>query len=233
MSAEPFLGDVEIVAGNYASKGWAMCIGQSLPINDNTALFSIISNIYGGDGRTTMALPDIRGRAPIGFGKGLGLSNYEHAERGGNEFNNITSENLPPTENKVSLPSSAQSVSVSIPGQTISGVTGSANIATTQNANSGEPTAGAVLAAVVPGGGPDKQEKIYQSTAPSSLISIGNVTVDTFNVPAQENIALTLPANSLEGMVYTPGGRAPLSNNSPFIAMNYVIALQGIYPSRS
>ena len=233
MSADPFLGEVEIFAGNFAPRGWAICAGQLLSIAQNTALFSLVGTTYGGDGRSSMALPDIRGRTPVGVGSGAGLSSREWGQLGGREFSKITSNNLPPMQSAIALPSFAQSVSVSIPGQTISGVTGSANIATKQDANSGEPTAGAVLATVVAGGGPDKQEKIYQSTAPSSLISIGNVTVDTFDVPAQDNIALTLPANSLTGIVNLHGGGQSLYSQSPFVAMHYIIAMQGIYPSRS
>ena len=233
MSADPLLGNVEIFAGNFAPKGWAICAGQMLSIAQNTALFSLIGSTYGGDGRTSMGLPDIRGRTPIGVGSGPGLSSHGWGQYGGSELSYITHNNLPSMQSTVTFPSSAQSVSVSIPGQTISGVTGSANIATTQNANSGEPTAGAVLAKVIAGGGPDKQEKIYQSTAPSSLISIGNVTVDAFDVPAQDNIALNLPANSLTGIANLNGGGQPFYSQSPFVAMYHIIAMQGIYPSRS
>ena len=232
MSAEPFIGDVEIFAGNFAPRSWAMCEGQLLAISTNTALFSIIGTIYGGDGRTTMALPDIRGRAPIGFGRGPGLSEYRLGQKGGSESVHILPTNLPAMQGMVSLPSSAQSVSVNIPGQTITGVTGAANIATAQNADTGEPTAGAALATVVAGGGPDKQELIYQ-TAPSSLLSLGNVTVNSFDIPAQAHVALTLPANSLQGTTSLPGGNQSMDIRTPYIAMNYVIALQGIFPSRN
>ncbi|OUS72650.1 hypothetical protein B5G52_07985 [Pseudoalteromonas sp. A601] len=232
MSADPYIGDVEIFAGNFAPRSWAMCDGQLLPISSNTALFSIIGTIYGGDGRTTMALPDIRGRAPIGYGYGPGLSGYKLGQKGGVESVYISQPYLPSMHSTVSLPSSAQSVSVSIPGQTITDVTGTANIATAQNADTGEPTAGAALATVVAGGGPDKQELIYQ-TAPSSLLSLGNVSVDSFDIPAQTNVPLTLPANSLHGTVSLSGGNQAMDIRTPSIAMNYVIALQGLFPSRN
>ncbi|MGS0536161.1 phage tail protein [Pseudoalteromonas sp. SaAl2] len=232
MSANPFIGDVEIFAGTFAPRSWAMCDGQLLAISSNTALFSIIGTIYGGDGRTTMALPDLRGRAPIGFGHGPGLSSYKLGQKGGAESVHILQPYLPSMQSTVSLPSTTQSVSVSIPGQTITDVTGSANIATTQNADTGEPAAGAALATVVAGGGPDKQELIYQ-TAPSSLLSLGNVSVDSFDIPAQENVALTLPANSLQGTASFPGGNQAMDVRTPYLAMNYIIALQGLFPSRN
>lgn len=84
-SAEPFIGEVIMFAGNFAPRDWAFCDGQLLPISQYTALFSLLGTTYGGDGRTTFALPDLRGRAPIHAGNGPGLSNRLLGERGGNE----------------------------------------------------------------------------------------------------------------------------------------------------
>ena len=72
---EPFIGEIIMFAGNFAPRGWAFCDGQLLPISQNTALFSLVGTIYGGDGRTTFALPDLRGRVPVGEGTGPGLPN--------------------------------------------------------------------------------------------------------------------------------------------------------------
>lgn len=69
--SEPFLGEVKMISFNFPPKGWAFCNGQSLPINQNQALFSILGTTYGGDGRTTFALPDLRGRSPLHTGQGL------------------------------------------------------------------------------------------------------------------------------------------------------------------
>ena len=71
---EGFIGEVKLFAGNFAPRGWALCQGQLLAINQNQSLFSIIGTTYGGDGRTTFALPDLRGRAPLGTGSGPGLT---------------------------------------------------------------------------------------------------------------------------------------------------------------
>src|SRR5690242_106663 len=71
---EPFIGEIMLFAGNFAPKGWAHCNGQLLSISQNTALFSILGTFYGGDGQTTFALPDLRGRVPIGALENLGES---------------------------------------------------------------------------------------------------------------------------------------------------------------
>lgn len=79
----PCLGDITIFAGNYAPQGWALCNGQLIQISSNEALFSIIGCTWGGDCRTTFALPDLRGRATIHFGNGTGLPNYNLGQNGG------------------------------------------------------------------------------------------------------------------------------------------------------
>lgn len=80
----PFLAEVRMFGGNFAPRGWALCEGQLLPISQNQALFSLLGTIYGGDGRTTFALPDLRGRGPIAPGNGPGLPSYREGQRGGN-----------------------------------------------------------------------------------------------------------------------------------------------------
>ena len=82
---EGTIGEIRIFAGNFAPRNWAFCEGQLLPIAQNSALFSILGTIYGGDGRTTFALPDLRGRVPIGPGHGPGLSDYREGQKGGVE----------------------------------------------------------------------------------------------------------------------------------------------------
>jgi microcystin-dependent protein len=83
--AEPFIAEIKMFAGNFAPRGWAFCDGQLLPISSNTALFSLVGTIYGGDGRTTFALPDLRGRVSMHAGNGPGLSQRRVGQRGGTE----------------------------------------------------------------------------------------------------------------------------------------------------
>ena len=88
--AQPFLGEIEAFAFNFAPKGWALCAGQLLPINQNQALFSLLGTTYGGNGTTTFALPDLRGRIANAFGQGQGLGNYSLGQTGGEESHTLT-----------------------------------------------------------------------------------------------------------------------------------------------
>ena len=92
---EGFLGEIRFFAGNFAPRSWAFCEGQLLPISQNSALFSILGTIYGGDGRTTFALPDMRGRVAIGAGNGPGLSDRREGAKGGSETNTLTTAQMP------------------------------------------------------------------------------------------------------------------------------------------
>jgi microcystin-dependent protein len=82
-SQDGMIGEVRLFAGNFAPRGWAICDGSLMSISENTALFSILGTMYGGDGRTTFALPDLRGRVPVGVGTGPGLENIKLGEKNG------------------------------------------------------------------------------------------------------------------------------------------------------
>jgi microcystin-dependent protein len=83
--AEPFLGQIQPFGFNFAPRGWALCNGQLLPISQNSALFALLGTIYGGDGRTTFGLPDLRGRVAIHQGQGTGLADYRIGSKGGQQ----------------------------------------------------------------------------------------------------------------------------------------------------
>ncbi|MBW2273774.1 MAG: phage tail protein [Deltaproteobacteria bacterium] len=93
--SEPFVGEIRMFAGNFAPRGWAYCDGQLLAVSQNDALFSLFGTIYGGDGRTTFGLPDMRGRVPIHFGNGPGLSSRNIGSKGGSEKVTVTTNQLP------------------------------------------------------------------------------------------------------------------------------------------
>lgn len=95
LAQDPFLGEIRMFAGNFAPRGWAFCDGALLPISQNSALFSILGTTYGGDGRTTFALPDLRGRAPIHAGNGPGLTDRRLGQLGGSESVTLTVAQLP------------------------------------------------------------------------------------------------------------------------------------------
>ncbi len=94
--SEPFIAEIQIFAGNFAPRGWAFCGGQLLPIAQNTALFALIGTTYGGDGRTTMGLPDLKGRAPMHPGDGPGLSHRRLGEKVGTETVTLNETQMPP-----------------------------------------------------------------------------------------------------------------------------------------
>lgn len=92
---QPYLGEIRLVPYNFAPTGWANCDGQLLSISQNSALFSLIGTIYGGDGQTTFALPDLRGRVPMHVGQGPGQPNYNIGQSGGSVTNTLNANNLP------------------------------------------------------------------------------------------------------------------------------------------
>lgn len=183
---EPFIGQIMPVGFNFAPVGWAFCDGQLLPIASNTALFSLLGTIYGGDGRTTFALPDLRGRAPIHWGSGPGLPPYSIGSRAGSPETTLTLSNMPSHNHTAQL-------------QVNSG-----------NAANAVPVAGNSIA--TPG----------QLSGRSFESSLG------FN-SASPNVAM----NSGSVVVGNNGGSLPFNNMQPYIAVSWVIALVGIYPSRS
>jgi microcystin-dependent protein len=93
--SQPYVGEIRLFAFNFAPAGWAACDGQLLDPDENDALFQLIGTTYGGDGTTTFALPDLRGRVPIHRGQGPGLSNYDLGQRGGEEAHRLVVAELP------------------------------------------------------------------------------------------------------------------------------------------
>jgi microcystin-dependent protein len=175
--SEPFVAEIRIFAGNFAPRSWAFCDGQLLPVSQNTALFSLIGTTYGGDGRSTTALPNLQGRAPMHPGRGPGLTSRRLGQRGGVEMVTLTEAQMP--NHTHTMAGSRSRTNLQAPGPDRSlGVT-----LATGNA--------------------------YQSDTSSSIVSLNSS-------------ALT-----------NTGGSQAHNNMQPFIAMNYIIALQGLYPSRS
>jgi len=163
----PFLGELKIISWNFAPKGWALCNGQFLPINQNQALFSILGTTYGGNGQTTFALPDLRGRVPIHQGQGFTLG-----QAAGQEFHTLTMSEMT---------------------QHIHFAQGSNNTGNSQ-------TAANNVLGVVAG-------RLY--TDPANLTTLAPDTIT--NV----------------------GGSQPHENRQPWLTLNIIIALQGIFPSRN
>lgn len=104
------IGEIRIFAGNFPPRNWAFCNGEILLINDHAALYSVIGNTYGGDGRTTLGLPDLRGRVAIGPGRGPGLSNRTPGENLGQEMVALNTQNLPPHAHSLEVSSAVGNV---------------------------------------------------------------------------------------------------------------------------
>src|SRR5438105_5260998 len=118
--AEPFLSEIRIMSFVFAPKGWALCNGQLLPINQNQALFSLLGTTYGGDGRVNFALPDLQGRTPIHMGSGHTLG-----ERGGEQAHTLSISEIP-THTHVANASSVNATAI-IPSNTLAIATGGAS----------------------------------------------------------------------------------------------------------
>ena len=115
---DQFVGEIRLFASNFAPNGWAKCEGQILSISQNTALFSLLGTTYGGDGRTTFALPDLRDRMAIGFGQSPGLSDIALGQTDGNTT--LAPENLPPHTHSVDIKVSSSVGTTSVPSATSS-----------------------------------------------------------------------------------------------------------------
>lgn len=177
---EPFLSEIMLVSFNFAPKGWALCNGQLLAINQNQALFALLGTTYGGNGQTNFALPDLRGRVVVGDGNGFALG-----QRAGAESHTLLAAQIPPHTH-------------GLKASTARGTTNlSGTAATTHHylADNG-------------GGAPQYG---------------GDVNTTLANSPAA-----AAPAVNVSSVV---GGSQPHENRQPYTCLNYVIALQGIFPS--
>lgn len=205
-SNDPMLGTMCVFAGNFAPRGYALAQGQLLPISQYSALFSILGTTYGGDGRTTFALPDIRGRSVIGQGTGPGLQNYRLGQRGGQEYLALSS---------IHMPSHTHTATTTVVNDvTVEGV---ADLNAVNGRSSSNVPTGKAL-----GQSPNRQN-IYSASAPS--------------VPMHpDSIALNLSGevtSTATTTVSATGGGQSFNIRAPYITMNWIIALQGTFPSRN
>lgn len=163
----PFLSEVKIISWNFAPKGWALCNGQFLPINQNQALFSLLGTTYGGNGQTTFALPDLRGKVPIHMGAG-----FDEGQAGGQAAHTVTMSEMP-AHNHI--------------------LQGSTNVA--------------------------------NFVAPDSTTMAGTGTVSLY---ASGTLTTLLPQT-----ITNAGGSQPHENMQPYLVLNFIIALQGAFPSQN
>ncbi len=169
--SEPFVGEIRMFAGNFAPRGWAFCDGQLLAVSQNDALFSLLGTIYGGDGRTTFGLPDMRGRIPIHAGSGPGLSPRRLGAKFGSENETLTVNQLPSHTHLLT--------------------------ATTSASTTRDPVGNGLAQ------------------------GFGDVYTDQLD-----------PANMNGASITNVGGSRSHTNLMPYLCINFIIALFGIYPSR-
>jgi microcystin-dependent protein len=174
MPVDPYLGQIALVAFNFAPQGWAFCNGQLLPIDQFTALFQLLGTTYGGDGQTTFALPDLRSRIPLHQGQGSGTSNYTMGQAGGSEQVTLTSDQVPSHTHQAQC--------------------------FTGGSNSKSPVSG------------------IWAQASTDLPYKGSTTGT---------------ANMATGAIGPAGGNQPHPNLMAFQALNYIIALEGIFPPQN
>lgn len=172
--SEPFIAEIRIFAGNFAPRGWAFCNGQLLPVAQNTALFSLIGTTYGGDGRSTTALPNMAGRAPMHPGRGPGLTSRRLGQRGGVDMVTLSEAQMPNHNHSM--------------------------MASPEPAELTTPTANTALARSSGG---------LAYNTPNNLVAMA------------------------EQMIPNTGGSQAHNNMQPFLTINFIIALVGLYPSRS
>lgn len=172
---EPFIGEIRVVAFNYAPYGWAFCNGQIMPIAQNQALFAVIGTRYGGDGKTTFALPDLRGKAPVEAGLGSGLSQRDLGKSGGSRTVALAPEQMP---------------------------------------------AHAHAARAYDGSG----DQLDPRSTEWATAQVSRVGIALYKPPPATTVAMNAQA------LGTVGGGAAHNNMQPYLTLNYIIAVQGIFP---
>lgn len=237
---EAFTGTILSVPFDFAPYGWSTCWGQVVPVNQNQALYSLIGNIYGGQvSQGTFGLPDLRGRGAIGYGSGPGLTAHALGAKGGTESINVAPSHTHGLSGEASLAGASASGSVSLPvsvslDNVPVAVTGKMT-ASTEAGSQDVPFEGAVPADVSPGGSP----KIYGSVPadPSKVVQMAPIASSgtlsgAATGTASGNVSLPLTGSIAGNLTVQPAGMPAVGVMSPFLALNYIICLQGLYPQR-
>lgn len=205
-----YLGEIRIFAGTFAPRNWAFCAGQTLAISSNEALFTIIGTTYGGDGRTTFMLPDLRARVVVGAGdaRSTGLGVISEGARFGNETTQLSVANIP-----------SHTHTAAVSGITATGVATVAIPASTVTATLSEPAANTILSL-----GEDSENQ-------HEINAYGIETADTNLKPFPAPVAITVAGGTVT--VNPTGNGTSFSNVQPSLGINYIICTDGLYPSRS
>lgn len=201
---EGTIGEIRAFGGNFAPANWALCQGQTLPIAQYTALFSILGTTYGGDGQSNFQLPNIQSRVVIGAGQGLGLPNYDLGNVVGEEGHTLTVAEMPQHTHTATTQNNTTPASATV---SLMGI----------NNNGNKPDApGNVLA---------------QDPEGKTIYAPGNSTKVAMN--AGSVVLNTISTNAPTVTVNVTGQSLPHNNIQPVLGVNYIICLEGIYPSRN
>jgi microcystin-dependent protein len=209
---DQYLGEIRMVGFSFAPQGWALCNGQVLPISTNTALFALLGTTYGGNGTSNFNLPDLQGRMPLHAGSGPGLPVYTPGQKGGTQSVTLTQQQMPQHTHVATFTPSGgggtPTVNVTINGSSATGTTSSPN---------GNYLAGA---ASVPGHIPSLY--VPGSPTPAGLGPIAGVSATISGVSGGGGTV----TNALTG------SSLPVAIEPPYLAVYFIIALIGIFPSR-
>lgn len=208
--SNPFIGQISALAFNFAPAQWAFCNGSIIDINSNQALFALLGNLYGGDGRVTFSLPNLTSRSTVGFNMGSapGLQVFPEGYMGGSQSQALQHTQLPSHNHTATFVSTGSSTSVKME-------------ATTDDGDTAQPSAGTYLAQAAEIPGPDARELMYKSDpAAGSFVSVGGVSGGGGG--GGGTIAVQ---NNGSGQTF------PINN--PYTAINFSIALLGVFPPRN
>ena len=200
---DTFIGQIIMFAGNFAPRDWAFCDGQLLQISENQSLYSILGTTYGGDGRTTFGLPDFRGRIPIGKGQGNGLTTRRMGEQIGIEDVTLSTAQMPIHSHAAETTISGSSVTAKLKASSAEGTTN------------------------VP---------LNNYLAKPSNIGLQSINMYDSSADiemASDAIEIDLSAVTANTTSDDTGGNSAHNNIQPSLVMNYIICVNGIYPSRS
>jgi microcystin-dependent protein len=195
---EVFIGTILGFAFNYAPYGWAFCNGQIMGITQNQTLFALLGTTYGGNGTTTFGLPDLRGRSPIHFGQGPGLSPIALGQISGTETMTLLQTNLPAHSHTLA---GTSTVALSLSATT---VTGGTITNETDGGNNSFSSSGST-------------PSIYSEPGGTGTDKIGGIT----------------GTGAIGGNTGLTGGTVPFGIRNPYLAINFCISLNGIFPSRN
>ena len=206
---DPFIGEIRMVGFNFAPVGWFLCNGQLLPISSYQALFALIGTTFGGNGTSNFQLPDLQGRVPLGVGQGAGLPNYVWGESGGAASVALTQQQMPAHTHLATFtgnPPSGGNLTVAVQGSSAAGGTASP----TGNYIAGTPK------------GSTTGDLYVNNPAQATLGNIAGVSGSVAGLPAPTGTVV----NGLAG------GGLPISIEPPYLAVYFIIAYNGIFPTR-